>query len=408
LSLSTSSAHRERLPVAAVMLAGAAAFLDLYATQPLLPFLARTFHASPFQVGLTITAPTVAVALFAPFVGRLADRVGLRRTIVTAATLLSIVTALASTSGSLGTLVAWRFLQGVLTPGVFAATIAYIHEVWPGARAGRMTAAYVSGTVLGGFTGRALTGIVAADADWHIAFLALAGLNAIVSFALWRSLPEERVFLRTGSHGVHAPHPRGSLRHLLENRQLVAAFAVGFCTLFTQVAMFTYVTFHAAGAPFHLSAAALGWLFAVYLVGAVITPLAGYVVDRYGHRVGIGGAMAVAGLGALVTLFPSVVAIVVGLSLCATGVFMAQATTSSFIGAVTSRDRGLAVGLYSACYYAGGSAGAAFPAVVWVRWGWSACVGLVVVVQLVGLLIALTQWTTTSTPHDVLLPEGGV
>ena len=54
-----------------VMLAGFAAFVDLYSTQPLLPMLARTFHASNFQVSLTVTAPTLAVALSAPSVGKL-------------------------------------------------------------------------------------------------------------------------------------------------------------------------------------------------------------------------------------------------------------------------------------------------------------------------------------------------
>lgn len=407
--MTTPSAHTpNRFPLAAVMLAGAAAFLDLYATQPLLPFLARTFNASPFHVGLTITAPTVAVAIFAPLVGRIADSVGLRKVMLTAATLLTIATALAATSRTLTTLIVWRFVQGVLTPGVFATAVAYIHEVGPSARVGRITAAYVSGTVVGGFTGRALTGIVSASFDWHIAFLVLAAVNAMVTFVLWRSLPDESAFPDRLTHRAHAPRARGTLRHLLRNRRLVSAFAVGFCTLFTQVAMFTYVTFHAAGAPFHLSAAALGWLFAVYLVGAVITPLAGLVVDRHGHRIGIGAAMAAAGAGALITLYPSVFAIVAGLSLCATGVFMAQATTSSFIGAVTTRDRGLAVGLYSACYYAGGSAGAAVPALVWVRGGWPACVGLVVLVQALGTTIALTKWTTASTTHDVLLPEGGM
>src|SRR5436190_5978907 len=102
-----------RLPTFPVVLAGFAAFLDLYATQPLLPLLARTFDASTFQVGLTITAPTVAVALAAPGVGRLADRFGLRRTILVAAIALTVATALAATSTSLPQLVFWRFLQGV-------------------------------------------------------------------------------------------------------------------------------------------------------------------------------------------------------------------------------------------------------------------------------------------------------
>jgi MFS transporter, YNFM family, putative membrane transport protein len=126
-----TSAQGSRLPTVSVTLAGFAAFVDLYSTQPLLPLLARTFHASSFDVSLTITAPTVAVALAAPGIGRLADVLGLRRVIVGSAVAIAVATALAATSTSLQQLIFWRFVQGLVTPGVFAGTVAYIHEMWP-------------------------------------------------------------------------------------------------------------------------------------------------------------------------------------------------------------------------------------------------------------------------------------
>jgi predicted MFS family arabinose efflux permease len=403
----SAPASTATVPLLAVVLAGAAAFLDLYATQPLLPLLARLYGASPFRVGLTVTAPTIAVAVCAPLVGRLADRIGLRRVIVSAALGLAAATALAATSRDLTMLIWWRLIQGALTPGVFASTVAYIHEVWPPARAGRATAAYVSGTVIGGFTGRAVTGLVTADFNWQLSFLALAVLNAGVAAVLWRRLPDERLWRPRQAAPRHAPR-RGALARLLGNRRLTAALAVGFCILFTQVAMFTYVTFHLAAPPFFLGTVALGWLFSVYLVGAIATPFAGHLIDRRGHRRGIAVAMAIAMAGAVLTLTPSLALIVAGLALGATGVFMAQTATSSFIGAVTVEDRGLAVGLYSSMYYLGGSTGAALPALVWSRFGWAGCVGLVVVVQALGAIVALTQWSAAATPHDVLMPEGGV
>ena len=400
------------VPTFAVVLAGFAAFLDLYATQPLLPLLAKTFGASAFQVGLTVTAPTIAVAIAAPPVGRLADRFGLRRTILTAAMALTATTALAATATSLRQLIFWRFLQGIVTPGIFASTIAYIHEVWPASRAGRGTAAYMSGTVLGGFTGRALAGIVAADSSWHGSFIALAILNGAVAAALWLWLPSEGHSQRRGAkaraEGAMPGTPDAPLGHLFVNRRLLATFGVGFCVLFTQVAMFTYVTFLLAAPPFNLSTVALGWLFVVYLVGAAVTPLSGAWVDRYGHRSGIASAMAIGGAGALLTLVPSLVAVVAGLALCSTGVFIAQATTSGYIGAVTLRDRALAVGLYSTFYYGGGSAGGALPAAVWARWGWPGCVALVMIVQAIGASTAFTQWLPTEGPSRAAIPEAGV
>jgi YNFM family putative membrane transporter len=390
-----------RLPTFPVVLAGAAVFLDLYSTQPLLPLLTRAFNASTFEAGLTITAPTVAVAIFAPFIGRLADRLGFRRVIVLSAWTLTLATALASTSQNLQQLIAWRFVQGIATPGIFASTVAYIHEVWPPTHAGRATAAYMTGTILGGFTGRAVSGLVAADVSWQASFVALAILTGVVAAVLTVWLPHEPA--RHAIHGAKAG--RGSMAHLFRNRRLIATCGVGFSVLFTQVAVFTYVTFHLAAPPFGLSTVALGWLFVVYLVGAVVTPFAGRWIDIYGHRTGIALAMAIGGAGALLTLVPSLPAIVAGLALCATGVFTAQATTSSYIGAVTSKDRALAVGMYSTFYYAGGSAGGALPSIFWRTGGWTACVGLVVAVQLVGAAIAFTQWSPAPAHHDVVLPD---
>jgi predicted MFS family arabinose efflux permease len=390
-----------RLPTFPVVLAGAAAFLNIYSTQPLLPLLTRTFGASTFEAGLTITAPTVAVALFAPFIGRLADHLGFRRVIILSAWTLVFTTAFGATASNLHQLIFWRFLQGVATPGIFASTVAYVHEVWPPSHAGRATAAYMTGTILGGFTGRAVSGIVAADVSWPAAFVVLAILTAVVAAVLTTWLPPEPA----RANGRSARTGRGSFGHLVRNRRLVATCGIGFTVLFTQVAMFTYVTFHLAAPPYSLSTVALGWLFVVYLVGAVVTPFAGHWIDRYGHRAGIASAMAIGGAGALLTLIPFLPAIVLGLALCATGVFTAQATTSSYIGAVTTSDRALAVGMYSTFYYSGGSVGGALPSLFWATGGWTACVGLVVLVQLAGAIIAFTQWSPQPVHRDVVLPD---
>ena len=130
--------------------------------------------------------------------------------------------------------------------------------------------------------------------------------------------------------------------------------------------MFTYVTFHLAAPPFSLSTVALGWLFVVYLVGAAVTPFAGAGSTRTAigrHRARDGDRRGVR--GALLTLAAVAAGDRLGLALVRDRCFIAQATTSSYIGAVTTRDRGLAVGLYSTFYYAGGSVGGALPAVLW-------------------------------------------
>jgi hypothetical protein len=74
-------------------------------------------------------------------------------------------------------------------------------------------------------------------------------------------------------------------------------------------------------------------------------------------------------------------------------VFIAQAAASSYVGAAARQARGLALGLYAMCYYAGGSAGGALPAIVWSAGGWRACVLLVVAVQTATAIIGFLFWT---------------
>jgi MFS family permease len=381
-----------------VVLAGFAAFLVFYATQPLLPFLAATFHASTFVASLTVTAPTMAVALTAPIVGRMADRFGMRRVIVASAFALSAATLLAASAATLPQLIFWRFVQGMVTPGVFAVAIAYIHEEWPASQAGGVTAAYVGGTVVGGFTGRLLSGVVSAAAGWQRAFVLLSALSVCAAGLIAWLMPRE---------SKHRPRERHASSPSVRSREMIATYVIGAGNLCSLMAAFTYVTFHLAAPPFRLSTAALGWLFATYLLGAVMTPIAGRWIDRHGRRFTFLVASAVGMVASVLTLSPWLVAILAGLALLGTSVFITQATASSHVAALAPASRGLALGIYSTCYYLGGSLGGALPSLFWSQGGWAACVAFIVTVQVATLTIAWVFWTETK-HEERLVPEAGM
>jgi MFS transporter, YNFM family, putative membrane transport protein len=372
---------------AAVVLAGFCAFLSLFAPQPLLPLLSKAFGASAGAVGFVVTVSTIAVAISAPITGAIADRLGRKNVIVAATFLLALPTLLAATSGSLGQLLFWRFWQGVFTPGIFAVTIAYINEEWE-TGAGAAMSAYVGGTVMGGFSGRMVAALAASEFSWRWAFVSLGVLNLLSGIAVWAWLPQSKRTTRARQSGSTA---RAMLRHL-RNPQLLATYAVGFCALFTLLATFNYVNFYLAAPPFHLSTAALGLVFTVYLFGAVATPLVGRLIDRLTHRVTLALAFCGGMAGIALTLMPHLWAVVLGLALCCTGVWVGHSSASSYIGKVAQEARAAAVGLYVTFYYAGGSAGSYLSGRLWNRGGWPACVGLVATVQAVTIAIAVLCW----------------
>jgi MFS transporter, YNFM family, putative membrane transport protein len=393
--------HRGLQPVravAAVMLCGVFAFLTLYCTQPLLPMLTQVFHVSKGAVGLTVSASTLGVALSAPIFGALTERMSRKRIIVAAAIASAIPTLLAATSSGLHALIFWRFLQGLALPGIFATVITYIGEEWERESIALVMSLYVSATALGGFLGRFLTGLVAGTLGWRWSFVLLGALTLLGAALIARWLPHGRRRPRF-EHEEGGEGPGGlaalwiAVRHL-RNPRLLATFGVGFGTLFTLVATFTYSTFYLADAPFRLSTFALSYLFAIYLVGLVVTPFGGFLVTRIGMRRGIAVAIAICALGEIATLSHTLwVVVFPGLGLVCTGVFIAQSTATSFLRmAAPAGGRVSAAGLYLSCYYVGGTIAGVAPSYVWSIGRWPACVGLVEVVLAGMLILALAGW----------------
>lgn len=364
----------------ALGLAGLCAFLNVYASQPLLPTLERTFAASKAEAALTVGAPSAAVALASPLFGVLAERVGLRRVMVASLFALAVPTVLAATATSIHWLVAWRFCQGLFVPGIYAIGIAYAARRFSEKELGHAMASLVTGNVIGGFLGRTLTGQVTAVANWRLAFGALSLLTLLGAALTAHLLPREP------PAGTERP-PQGSAMHQLFAPAVLGTFGVGFSLLFIQMAIFTYVTFYLAAAPFHLGPSALGGVFAIYLLGAVVTPRAGRIIDRIGPTRGLSLAIGLGLLGAVVTLMPILPLIVLGLACCATATFVGQsAATSHLARLVPEALRSRASGFYLSCYYIGGAVGGVAPAVVWKYGGWTACVLLVVVAQVATLI----------------------
>jgi MFS family permease len=383
----------------AVTLCGVCAFLQLYCTQPILPLLTHLFHASKTGVGMTVSAATLAVALSAPVFGALTERLARKRVIVASLFGISIPTLLAATSTSLPQLVFWRFLQGIMVPGIVAVVVTYIGEEWPPDRVALIMSFYVSGTALGGFIGRVGTGILTDLFNWRIAFLALgaASLAGAAGVAAWLPKGRRRPLPPAGSTPqISFPY---QVQALFRNRRLVATFAVGFNVLFSLVGVFTWITFHLSAAPFYLSTTALSSLFFVYLIGLVVTPAAGLLITHVGLRAGIAGAIACSMAGVLLTLAPSLWVVIVGLTLVSSGVFIAQTASQSHLRvAAPPGARVTAAGLYMTCYYVGGTAAGVLPGAFWALGKWPACAAFIVAMQAVALVVALIGWRTPSDP----------
>ena len=387
--------------VFAVFLCGVFAFLDLYCTQPLLPLLSRVFQASEVRVSLTISASTLGVAISAALLALFAERVDRKRFIVFSMVGLAICCTLTSTATSLPVLAVWRLLQGLVTPGIFIITIAYITEEWPAHLVPRVMSVYVAGTVFGGFLGRVSGGLIGSDRGWRTVFLIL-GLCGLAGAALTQRLlrPARPRPSRLAAESRFAP-----MLANLRNPRLLATFAIGFCMLFTLVSVFSYITFYLTAPPFQLSTREVSGLFTVYLVGLLATLAVGAVLARFGLRHGMLFAIALCLTGTVLTLIHTVTLVAVGLAIASSGVFIAQTCANSFLrDAAPAGSRVSAAGLYICSYYIGGTVGGILPALPWRLAGWPGCVALICAVLVLAALFTFFGWRNrTPRPDPIAL-----
>ena len=372
----------------AVALAAMAAFLNLYAPQALLPHLAGEFGVGAGDIGLIMTASSLSVALTAPFTGAVADVIGRKRLISAAVLLLILPTVMVALSQSLDAMIFWRFVQGLLLPPIFAVTVAYIGDEWSAVEATGVTGLFVSASSIGGFLGRFLTGVVSDAIGWRGAFLVDAGLTACCALGIVLLLPREKRFVKAASIAASL---RQMVRHL-GNPGLLATYAVGFGVLFNFIATFTYVNFLLAAPPYNLPPSLLGSIFVVYLLGTVTSALTGRAVARFGRRTFVIGAILIWICGILLTLVPSLPAIIGGLAVAAACGMVCQASSTSYVSTSATGGVSSAVGLYVTAFYTGGSVGAYLPGHFWALGGWPGTVALIVASLLIMVAIVALFW----------------
>lgn len=376
----TDPVAAQRTRLMAVAAAGVAAFLNVYAPQPLLPTFVRELGVAPDRVGFIVSAAILAMAIASPLAGMVVARASRRHVLIVCFVVEVVALFGCAASGGLYALVAWRFVQGLFVPPLLTLTMAFVGESWERREVGAIMSIYVTANVVGGFSGRFITGVATAWVGWRMGFVMLAVVEMACAWLVLRAMPDGR--------GPAASFDIAVLTRHLRNPRLVAVYATGFTVLFALVALFTYVNLHLAQPPFLLGPDALGAVFAVYLVGCVVTPLGGRLIAPWGHRRVIQIATAAAMLGGLLTLAPSLVAILLGLTICSSCVFVMQSAATGYVSDVAGVERASALGLYLCSYYLGGSSGAVLPGFFWNNGGWSGTIGMLVAVQAMTLLLA--------------------
>lgn len=317
------------------------ASLDTSIANAALPGLARAFDASFQSVRWVVLVYLLTLTAFTALAGRLGDRLGRRRLLLTATAVFTLGSIASSLAPTLPALLIARAVQGLGAAAMMALSLAFVHDIVPASATGRAIGLLGTMSAIGTTLGPSLGGMVAARFGWEAIFL----INVPIGIAA----------MLIGSKHLPAHPSAGDPRPLFDSAMLRARTAragLAANALVSTVMMTTLVV-----GPFYLSRSlglsdgAMGLALSIGPLVAALTGIpAGRLIDRYGAErmtitglIGLAAATSILGVLPLAAGTSGYLFAVSGMT-AAYAVFQA-ANNTHLIAAIDPRARGAAAGM---------------------------------------------------------------
>ncbi len=366
-----------------MFVAGFLTFGMLYVVQGLLPAISHDLGVSPASASLTLSLTTLPLAIAVVLAAAWSEGQGRRPLLVGSLLVAALLTLGAAASPGFGWLLGFRIATGLALAGFPAVAMAYVAEEFHPSGLGTAMGLYISGTGLGGMTGRLSGGLIASLTSWRVA-MACAAVVALAG-ALWVAfaLPVSRNFAVTpGGIGARL----SAMREPARDPVILKLAVTGFVLMGSLVSFYNYLQYRLAAAPFELPGALIPLVFLLYLFGTLSANWMGRLTDRRSRKRVMLLGLAIMASGALLSLSSALPAVLLGAGAMVFGFFGAHAVASGFVGAWARERRAQASALYLFGYHSGSALAGFVGGLFFGAFGWRGEVGTVLVLLAVGTL----------------------
>ena len=391
MSSNLSSSHIEygssafKAVLFSLFLAGFAIFSSLYCVQPMMPILADYFHISPTQSSFPLSFSTIALAVGLIFTGLISDRFGRKPIMVWSLFSVSVLLLLSAVLPVWSVFLATRILIGLTVSGVAAVAMTYIGEEVAAKDIGLAMGLYISGTAIGGMSGRLIAGVLVDFISWQSATLIIGLINLCIATIFYFLLPKSRNFQ---AYPIKLSRFLTAFQHNLSDPKLRILFLQGFILMGCFVSVFNYLSYRLIQSPFELSHVWIGVISITYLAGIYSSPRAAAWSQKFGRFQVLVAMLASMLLGLVLMLVNSLVLIFIGLLIFTFAFFAAHSTASSWVSVQSLQYRAVGSSLYLFCYYLGSSVLGSSSGLVWEKAGWFGLSLFIGIILVIGLLIA--------------------
>ncbi len=176
---------------ASLFIAVAVAMLGIGIIAPILPLYADTLSASGLAIGGIMAAFSLSRGVLGPFVGRLSDRIGRKRILVLGLGTFAVVSLFYSLASTVWQLVAVRAVQGAASVMVTPIAQAYVGDMTPVGREGRMMNLFYAAMFIGVGLGPLLGGVLTDLWSYHAAFAGMGLLSTVALVLVAWAVPSD-------------------------------------------------------------------------------------------------------------------------------------------------------------------------------------------------------------------------
>ena len=346
----------------------------------MLPLLAAEFGVSAGEAGLLMTLAMLPLAVAPVVYGYFLQAIPARLMLMVALSLLALDQVAVWFVEEFWQLALLRLLQGLLLPAIFTALMTYCASMAAPGQLRRNLGFYIGATIIGGFSGRLVGGLLASSFDWHMAFVVM-GLAQLIPIALLLRVDSDADinFARLDARSVVRVLRRPDYRYML-----IALAAV----FFVFSGILNLAPFHLRDLDPDVTPWLISMLYLGYLVGAPVSFFSDRLIQRLGAESrGLFLGLAVHGCGLVMLLFVAYEGLVLTMFLLAAGFFLIHALLSGLANQLADEHRGVVNGIYVSVYYLSGALGSWLPGYLFEAVHWSGMISVFVAI------LVLAAWS---------------
>ncbi len=263
---------------------------------PLLPIYAQDLGASGLYIALIFSSFSISRTFLIPLFGKLSDKKGRKPFIVTGLFLYAVVSFGFIIAGSVTSLIAIRFIQGIASAMIMPVTQAYIGDITPKGKEGFFMGLFNLSTFFGLSIGPVLGGVIKDSFGYSFAFICMGVLCLIAFFVSLFFLPHNDC-KKKDIHNVESK----KIISILKDKMIIGLFVFRFVYTTSIGVVWCFLPIFAHD-KFNMSSSGIGILvmLGVFISGILNIPM-GYLADRLNKTVMIivGGVIVCCGVYSL-------------------------------------------------------------------------------------------------------------